>query len=44
VLGRDAAPLLHIDSAAARDMPPLEFCDAQQFGDDMRLILKLKQQ
>ncbi len=44
LLGCDAAPLLHIDSAAARDLPPLDFRDAQQFGDDMRLILKLKQQ
>jgi diaminohydroxyphosphoribosylaminopyrimidine deaminase/5-amino-6-(5-phosphoribosylamino)uracil reductase len=44
LLGKDAAPLLHIDSAAARDLPPFDFRDAQQFGDDMRLILKLQQQ
>jgi diaminohydroxyphosphoribosylaminopyrimidine deaminase / 5-amino-6-(5-phosphoribosylamino)uracil reductase len=44
LLGCDAAPLLHIKSAAAKDLPPFDFRDAHQLGDDMRLILKLKQQ
>ena len=29
-------------SSAAGALPPFEFRDVQQFGDDMRLILKLK--
>jgi diaminohydroxyphosphoribosylaminopyrimidine deaminase/5-amino-6-(5-phosphoribosylamino)uracil reductase len=44
LLGCDAAPLLQIKSAAAKELPPFDFRDAQQLGDDMRLILKLSQQ
>jgi diaminohydroxyphosphoribosylaminopyrimidine deaminase / 5-amino-6-(5-phosphoribosylamino)uracil reductase len=41
VLGDDAQPLLHIPFRSP-ELAPFEFRDAQQFGDDMRLILKLK--
>ena len=41
VLGDDAEPLLRIKPGGATS-PTFEFRDAQQFGDDMRLILKLK--
>ena len=43
VLGDDALPLLRIPFGSP-GLAPFEFRDAQQFGDDMRLILKLKQQ
>lgn len=43
VLGEDAQPLLRIQYGS-RELAPFEFRDARQFGDDMRLILKLKQQ
>lgn len=43
VLGDDAQPLLRLKAAAAA-LPAFEFRDVQQFGDDMRLILKVKQQ
>lgn len=43
LLGDNARPLLHI-KAGDRALQPFEFCDAQQFGDDMRLILKPKKQ
>jgi diaminohydroxyphosphoribosylaminopyrimidine deaminase/5-amino-6-(5-phosphoribosylamino)uracil reductase len=41
VLGDDALPLLRI-KAADHTFPLFDFRDSQQFGDDMRLILKLK--
>jgi len=41
LLGCDAAPLLRI-KLGGRVLPPFEFCDVLQFGDDMRLILKPK--
>lgn len=41
VLGDDALPLLHV-KAADQLLPPFEFRDAQQCGEDMRLILNLK--
>ena len=40
LLGDDALPLMHIKSAGGEW--PLDFRDAQRFGDDMRLILKPK--
>jgi diaminohydroxyphosphoribosylaminopyrimidine deaminase/5-amino-6-(5-phosphoribosylamino)uracil reductase len=43
VLGDDAQPLLRIRFGGV-GLPPFEFRDAQQFGDDMRLILKPKMQ
>lgn len=43
LLGDDAAPLLHIRLGDVA-LPPFEFRDVQQFGDDMRLILQLKKQ
>ncbi len=43
LLGDNARPLLHI-KAADRLLPQFEFREAQQFGDDMRLILKAKKQ
>lgn len=43
LLGDNARPLLHI-KAGDRVLQPFEFRDAQQFGDDMRLILKPKKQ
>ena len=41
LLGRDALPLLHI-KPGQHALPLFDFRDAQRFGDDMRLILKLK--
>ena len=41
LLGCDAAPLLRIE-LGGQALPPFEFCDVLQFGDDMRLILKPK--
>jgi diaminohydroxyphosphoribosylaminopyrimidine deaminase/5-amino-6-(5-phosphoribosylamino)uracil reductase len=41
VLGDDALPLLRI-KAADHTLPLFDFRDSQRFGDDMRLILKLK--
>jgi diaminohydroxyphosphoribosylaminopyrimidine deaminase / 5-amino-6-(5-phosphoribosylamino)uracil reductase len=41
LLGEDAAPLMRI-RLGGRTLPPFEFRDVLQFGDDMRLILKLK--
>jgi diaminohydroxyphosphoribosylaminopyrimidine deaminase/5-amino-6-(5-phosphoribosylamino)uracil reductase len=41
LLGNDAPPLLHIKSGHG-PLPQLEFRDVQQFGEDMRLILKLQ--
>jgi diaminohydroxyphosphoribosylaminopyrimidine deaminase/5-amino-6-(5-phosphoribosylamino)uracil reductase len=41
VLGEDAAPLMRV-KIGERPLPPFEFRDVQQLGDDMRLILKLK--
>jgi diaminohydroxyphosphoribosylaminopyrimidine deaminase/5-amino-6-(5-phosphoribosylamino)uracil reductase len=41
LLGSDAAPLLHI-KLGGQTLPPFEFYDVLQFGDDMRLILKPK--
>jgi diaminohydroxyphosphoribosylaminopyrimidine deaminase / 5-amino-6-(5-phosphoribosylamino)uracil reductase len=41
VLGDDALPLLHI-KAADHALPLFDFRDSERFGDDMRLILKLK--
>jgi diaminohydroxyphosphoribosylaminopyrimidine deaminase/5-amino-6-(5-phosphoribosylamino)uracil reductase len=43
VLGDDAEPLLRISSAAAA-FSAFEYRSVQQFGDDIRLILKSKQQ
>jgi diaminohydroxyphosphoribosylaminopyrimidine deaminase/5-amino-6-(5-phosphoribosylamino)uracil reductase len=43
LLGCDAAPLLRI-KLGGQTLPPFEFCDVLQFGDDMRLILKPKKQ
>jgi diaminohydroxyphosphoribosylaminopyrimidine deaminase/5-amino-6-(5-phosphoribosylamino)uracil reductase len=43
LLGEDAAPLMRI-RPGGRTLPPFEFCDVLQFADDMRLILKLKNQ
>ena len=42
VLGEDAQPLLRV-AFRSPELAPFEFRDAQQFGDDMRLILKKKQ-
>jgi diaminohydroxyphosphoribosylaminopyrimidine deaminase/5-amino-6-(5-phosphoribosylamino)uracil reductase len=39
LLGCDAAPLLKL---GGQTLPPFEFCDVLQFGDDLRLILKPK--
>jgi diaminohydroxyphosphoribosylaminopyrimidine deaminase/5-amino-6-(5-phosphoribosylamino)uracil reductase len=39
LLGDDAPPLLHIKFGRGA-LPQLEFRDVQQFGEDMRLILK----
>jgi diaminohydroxyphosphoribosylaminopyrimidine deaminase/5-amino-6-(5-phosphoribosylamino)uracil reductase len=41
LLGADAPPLMHI-KLGTRAMPQWAFRDVQQFGEDMRLILKLK--
>ena len=41
LLGDDAPPLLRMQSGGEA-WPRFEFCDVQQFGDDMRLILKPK--
>jgi diaminohydroxyphosphoribosylaminopyrimidine deaminase/5-amino-6-(5-phosphoribosylamino)uracil reductase len=41
VLGDDALPLLRIKLGNGAS-PVFDFRDAQRFGDDMRLILKLK--
>jgi diaminohydroxyphosphoribosylaminopyrimidine deaminase/5-amino-6-(5-phosphoribosylamino)uracil reductase len=41
LLGCDALPLLRIEPSH-HDLPLFEFLDTQRFGDDMRLILKLK--
>jgi len=41
LLGSDAAPLLHL-KLGGQALPPFEFYDVLQFGDDMRLILKPK--
>jgi diaminohydroxyphosphoribosylaminopyrimidine deaminase / 5-amino-6-(5-phosphoribosylamino)uracil reductase len=41
VLGQDALPLLRL-KAGDSALPQFDFRDAQQFGDDMRLILKPK--
>ena len=41
LLGCDAAPLLRIGTGG-QTLPPFEFCDVLQFGDDLRLILKPK--
>jgi diaminohydroxyphosphoribosylaminopyrimidine deaminase/5-amino-6-(5-phosphoribosylamino)uracil reductase len=40
-LGDDALPLLRI-KPGRHALPPFDFRDTQRFGDDMRLILKLK--
>ena len=41
LLGDDALPLLRIEPGR-HALPPFDFRDTQRFGDDMRLILKLK--
>ncbi|HEY2782493.1 MAG TPA: bifunctional diaminohydroxyphosphoribosylaminopyrimidine deaminase/5-amino-6-(5-phosphoribosylamino)uracil reductase RibD [Steroidobacteraceae bacterium] len=41
LLGDDAAPLMRL-KVGTRTLPPFEFRDVQQLGDDMRLILKLR--
>jgi diaminohydroxyphosphoribosylaminopyrimidine deaminase/5-amino-6-(5-phosphoribosylamino)uracil reductase len=41
LLGEDALPLLRI-KLGRHALPPFEYRDSQTFGDDMRLILKLK--
>jgi diaminohydroxyphosphoribosylaminopyrimidine deaminase/5-amino-6-(5-phosphoribosylamino)uracil reductase len=41
LLGDDAAPLMRV-KFGTRTLPPFEFRDVQQLGDDMRLVLKLK--
>jgi diaminohydroxyphosphoribosylaminopyrimidine deaminase/5-amino-6-(5-phosphoribosylamino)uracil reductase len=41
LLGDDALPLLHI-KPGRHALPLFDFRDTQRFGDDMRLILKLK--
>jgi diaminohydroxyphosphoribosylaminopyrimidine deaminase/5-amino-6-(5-phosphoribosylamino)uracil reductase len=41
LLGDDALPLLRI-KPGRHALPPFDFRDTQRFGDDMRLILKLK--
>jgi diaminohydroxyphosphoribosylaminopyrimidine deaminase/5-amino-6-(5-phosphoribosylamino)uracil reductase len=41
LLGSDAAPLMQFE-LAGRALPDFEFRDVQQFGEDVRLILKLK--
>ncbi|HEX3602630.1 MAG TPA: bifunctional diaminohydroxyphosphoribosylaminopyrimidine deaminase/5-amino-6-(5-phosphoribosylamino)uracil reductase RibD [Steroidobacteraceae bacterium] len=41
LLGEDAAPLMRL-KLGAQALPPFEFRDVQQLGDDMRLVLKLK--
>ena len=43
VLGDDARPLLRMAHDGA-GLPMFEYLDVQQFGDDMRLTLKLKKQ
>jgi diaminohydroxyphosphoribosylaminopyrimidine deaminase / 5-amino-6-(5-phosphoribosylamino)uracil reductase len=43
VFGDDAEPLLRMKLAGAEG-PAFEYRDVQQFGEDMRLILKLKKQ
>jgi diaminohydroxyphosphoribosylaminopyrimidine deaminase/5-amino-6-(5-phosphoribosylamino)uracil reductase len=43
VLGEDAEPLLRLKHAGTT-LPAFEYRDVQQFGDDMRLILKPKKQ
>jgi diaminohydroxyphosphoribosylaminopyrimidine deaminase/5-amino-6-(5-phosphoribosylamino)uracil reductase len=41
LLGCDALPLLRV-KAGNQGLPPFDFRDTQRFGEDMRLILKLK--
>jgi diaminohydroxyphosphoribosylaminopyrimidine deaminase/5-amino-6-(5-phosphoribosylamino)uracil reductase len=41
LLGDDAPPLMHI-KAGAGTLPQFDFRDAQQLGEDLRLILKLQ--
>jgi diaminohydroxyphosphoribosylaminopyrimidine deaminase / 5-amino-6-(5-phosphoribosylamino)uracil reductase len=41
LLGSDAAPLMQLE-LGGHTLPEFEFRDVQQFGEDVRLILKLK--
>ena len=42
LLGSDAAPLTRLTLGELRNLPEFEFREAQQIGEDVRLILKLK--
>ncbi|MGO9935055.1 MAG: bifunctional diaminohydroxyphosphoribosylaminopyrimidine deaminase/5-amino-6-(5-phosphoribosylamino)uracil reductase RibD [Steroidobacteraceae bacterium] len=42
LLGADAAALMHIGGLSLPDLPEWEFRDVQRLGDDVRLILSIK--